>query len=115
MNAIIAPIERSMPPEMTTIAWATAARASGSHRDGEALDARRAVVRLDELREDQEDREEERAARSSTAFRRTARATSSIAFEVPPATGRAAALIDRPPSVGCSASSGAAGASSAPR
>ena len=28
-DAIIAPIDRSMPPEITTIAWATAASASG--------------------------------------------------------------------------------------
>jgi hypothetical protein len=30
VRAIIDPIDRSMPPEMTTMAWATAARASGS-------------------------------------------------------------------------------------
>ncbi len=30
VNAIIEPIDRSIPPEMTTIACATAARASGS-------------------------------------------------------------------------------------
>ena len=29
VRAIIDPIDRSRPPEMTTIAWATAARASG--------------------------------------------------------------------------------------
>ena len=29
MSAICEPTDRSMPPEMTTIAWATAARASG--------------------------------------------------------------------------------------
>ena len=42
VRAIIEPIERSIPPEMTTIAWATAASASGSDRDREALDARAA-------------------------------------------------------------------------
>ena len=30
VSAIIDPIERSIPPEMTTTAWATAASASGS-------------------------------------------------------------------------------------
>ena len=30
VSAIIEPIDRSMPPEMTTMAWATAASASGS-------------------------------------------------------------------------------------
>ena len=39
VSAIIEPIERSIPPEITMIAWATAARASGSTDDREALDA----------------------------------------------------------------------------
>ena len=30
VRAIIEPIDRSIPPEMTTMAWATAASASGS-------------------------------------------------------------------------------------
>ena len=30
VNAIIEPIERSIPPEITTMAWATAASARGS-------------------------------------------------------------------------------------
>ena len=32
VRAIIEPIDRSMPPEMTTMAWATAAIASGNAR-----------------------------------------------------------------------------------
>ena len=38
-----------MPPEMTTMACATAANASGSAADGEALELGGAVLRLDEV------------------------------------------------------------------
>ena len=47
VRAIIEPTERSIPPEITTIAWATAAKRDRQDRDREALDLRRPVVRLD--------------------------------------------------------------------
>ena len=38
VSAIIEATDRSMPPEMTTIAWAIAAKASGSTADRQTLD-----------------------------------------------------------------------------
>ena len=62
VRAIIEPIERSIPPEMTTTAWATAASASGRTEIAEALDPVHAIARLDELGEEQEDDEEREQA-----------------------------------------------------
>ena len=40
VNAMTEPIERSIPPEITTIAWAAAASATGSDGDGQRLERR---------------------------------------------------------------------------
>ena len=45
VSAMIEPTDRSMPPEMTTIAWATAANAIGQGADRQVLDLGRTVAR----------------------------------------------------------------------
>ena len=70
VSAIIEPIDRSMPPEMTTIAWATAAIASGSAPIGEALELGRPVGRLDQIRDEQDhDEQPEQPQRPRVALR----------------------------------------------
>ena len=62
VSAIIEAIERSMPPAMTTIVWAAAAKAKGSAARASEPKSPRAVVGLDQPGDDEEQREEHEQA-----------------------------------------------------
>ena len=62
VSAIIEPTDRSIPPEITTMACATAARASGRAEMARPWTPVGAVGRLDQLREHEQDREQAQQA-----------------------------------------------------
>ena len=97
VSAIIEPTDRSIPPEMTTIAWATAANAIGRAPIGEVLELGGAVARLDEVGDDQERRRTGRAGRASSELRRAQ--SRIVSARLGRCVGRAstAALMRTPP------------------
>ena len=82
------PIERSIPPEMTTIAWATAARASGRTEMARPWTPGGVVAGLDELGEDQQHGEQREQPERPRVASRAAKPTAlrrARAFGVAPA------------------------------
>ena len=63
VSAIIEATERSMPPAMTTMVCAATAKAIGQNRAHQRSEVAGAVVRLDDLGEDEQQREQHEQAR----------------------------------------------------